>query len=33
VVDGIDQVLSAANVEEPRVPVEGDTQVVKSWAG
>ncbi len=32
-IDGMDEVLNGPGVEGPRVPVEVETQVVKSWAG
>jgi hypothetical protein len=32
-VDGMDEVLTGPAVEGPRVPVEAETQVAKSWAG
>jgi DNA polymerase I len=32
-IDGMDEVLNGSNVKGPRVPVEVETQVAKSWAG
>jgi DNA polymerase I-like protein with 3'-5' exonuclease and polymerase domains len=32
-IDGMDEVLSGPGVEGPRMPVEVETQVDKSWAG
>lgn len=32
-IDGMDEVLNGPGVEGPRVPVEVETQVAKSWAG
>ena len=32
-IDGMDEVLNGPCAEEPRVPVEVETQVDKSWAG
>jgi hypothetical protein len=32
-IDGMDRVLKGPGVGGPRVPVEVETQVAKSWAG
>jgi hypothetical protein len=32
-VDGVAEVLTGPDVEAPRVPVEVETQIAKSWAG
>jgi DNA polymerase I-like protein with 3'-5' exonuclease and polymerase domains len=32
-IDGMDEAINGPDVEGPRVPVEVETQVAKSWAG
>jgi DNA polymerase I-like protein with 3'-5' exonuclease and polymerase domains len=32
-IDGMGKVLNGPGVEGPRVPVEVETQIAKSWAG
>jgi hypothetical protein len=32
-VGGMDEILNGPNVKGPRVPVEVETQIGKSWAG